>query len=60
MAEPKTEIEKRLDRQDLAIRTMAHWLHEAQTGFGAQDVLGIEGILDGTKSASEDSTSSAD
>jgi hypothetical protein len=54
MAEPKTEIEERLDqleirigRLDLAICTMATWLVQAQTGFGTKDALGIERIVRG-------------
>ena len=50
MAEPKTEIERRLDRQEEAIRTMAQWLVQAQTGFGIQDAEGIDKILRGEKS----------
>jgi hypothetical protein len=57
MAEPKLQIEKevnqvkeRLDRAELAIGTMASWLVQAQTGFGAQDAEGIEKILRGEKS----------
>ena len=60
MAEPKLEIEKRIDRIELrneerlkrielAIGTMAQWLVQAQTGFGAQDAEGIEKILRGEK-----------
>lgn len=60
MAEPQLEIEKRVGRCEDAIRTMAHWLVQAQTGFGEQDAKGIEDILDGTKTTSEDSTSTAD
>jgi len=47
MAEPKLQIEQRLDRIELAIGTMAQWLVQAQTGFGAQDAEGIEKILRG-------------
>jgi hypothetical protein len=47
MAEPKLQIEQRLDRIELAIGTMAQWLVQAQTGFGAQDAEGIERILRG-------------
>jgi TRAP-type mannitol/chloroaromatic compound transport system permease small subunit len=47
MAEPQLQIEKRLDRIEKAIGTMAHWLVEAQTGFGAKDAEGIEKILRG-------------
>lgn len=50
MAEPKTEIERRMDRHEEAIKTMASWLVSAQTGFGEQDALGIEKILRGEKS----------
>jgi len=37
VAEPKTQVEKRLDRLELAVGTMAQWLVQAQTGFGAHD-----------------------
>lgn len=57
MAEPKLEIEKRMDqveerqdRHEKAISTMAQWLVQAQTGFGVQDASGIEQILRGEKS----------
>ena len=54
MAEPKLQIEKRVDdaeerleRCERAIGTMAQWLVQAQTGFGAHDAEGIEKILRG-------------
>ena len=47
MAESKLEVEQRLDRIELAIGTMAQWLVQAQTGFGAHDAAGIEKILRG-------------
>jgi hypothetical protein len=47
MAEPKLELEKRLDRIELAIRTLAFQLVEAQTGFGERDAQGIAWILEG-------------
>ena len=47
MAEPKLEIEKRMDRLELAVGTMAQWLVQAQTGFGVRDAEGIEKILRG-------------
>jgi hypothetical protein len=57
LAEPRLEIEKRVDEQnerldriELAVGTMAQWLVQAQTGFGAQDAAGIEKILRGEKS----------
>lgn len=49
MAEPKTEVDRRFDRIELAIGTMAQWLVQAQTGFGAHDAEGIERILRGEK-----------
>jgi hypothetical protein len=49
MAEPKTQIEQRLDRIEMAIATMAQWLVQAQTGFNAKDAEGIEKILRGEK-----------
>jgi hypothetical protein len=47
MADPKLQVEKRLDRLELAIGTMAQWLVQAQTGFNATDAEGIEKILRG-------------
>jgi hypothetical protein len=47
MAEPRLEIEQRLDRIELAVSTMASWLVQAQTGFGVKDAEGIEKILAG-------------
>jgi hypothetical protein len=47
MAEPKLQIEQRLDRVEKAVGTMAQWLVQAQTGFGAKDAEGIEKILRG-------------
>lgn len=49
MAEPKLEAKERLDRLELAVGTMAQWLVQAQTGFGAHDAEGIERILRGEK-----------
>jgi len=56
MAEPKLEIEKRMDKVEAAVRTLA----KATKDQGL--ILEIEDILDGTrtKTTSEDSTSSAD
>lgn len=57
MADPKLQIEQRVEeleekteRHDRAIGTMAQWLVQAQTGFGAQDAEGIEKILRGETS----------
>lgn len=54
MAEPKLQIDQRMDsleekleRVDRAIGTMAQWLVQAQSGFGAHDAEGIEKILRG-------------
>lgn len=47
MAEPKLQIEERMDRVERAVSTMAQWLVQAQTGFGAHDAEGIEKILRG-------------
>ena len=47
MAEPKLQIEERVGRLEDAVSTMAQWLVQAQTGFGAQDAEGIEKILRG-------------
>ena len=49
MAEPKLQIEERVERCERAIGTMAQWLVQAQTGFGAHDAEGIEKILRGEK-----------
>lgn len=61
MADPKLQIERRmdqveerLDRIELAVGTMAQWLVQAQTGFGAHDAEGIEKILRGEKSEEKD------
>lgn len=53
MAEPKTEIDRRLDRIELAISTMASWLVQAQIGFGSRDAEGIEKILRGELSTQQ-------
>lgn len=53
MAAPQLEIEKRLDRIEEAISTMASWLVQAQTGFGVSDAEGIERILRGEKKPEE-------
>jgi hypothetical protein len=47
MAEPKLELEKRVERLEKAVATMAGWLVQAQTGFNAKDVEGIDKILRG-------------
>jgi hypothetical protein len=47
MADPKLQIERRVERCEKAIGTMAAWLVQAQTGFGAKDAEGIEKILRG-------------
>jgi hypothetical protein len=58
MAESKLEVEKRLDNVELAVRSMAQWLVQAQTGFNAHDAEGIEKILRGerTKEPEEDAS----
>jgi hypothetical protein len=43
------EIERQLRRQDRAIRTLAWWLVQAQSGLGQQDARGIEDILNGER-----------
>jgi hypothetical protein len=57
MAEPKTEIDRRLDRQEKAISTMAWWLVAAQTGFGQKDAEGIDKILRGEESGEQEDAS---
>jgi hypothetical protein len=42
-------VEERLDRIEEAIRTLAYWLVQAQTGFNEQDAKGIIKILDGER-----------
>lgn len=60
MAEPKTEVDRRLDRIEKAVSTMAAWLVSAQTGFGQKDMEGINDILYGrTETASEGSAGEA-
>jgi sensor histidine kinase regulating citrate/malate metabolism len=40
---------ERIDRLMRAVSTMNGWLLSAQTGWGAQDVRGIDDILEGKK-----------
>jgi hypothetical protein len=60
MAEPKTQIEVRLDRIEEAVSTLTGWLVSAQTGFNQKDMEGINDILYGrtetTSGASSQST----
>jgi hypothetical protein len=57
MAEPKTEVDRRFDRIEKAVSTMAAWLVAAQTGFNQKDMEGINDILYGrTETAPERST----
>jgi cell division septum initiation protein DivIVA len=63
VAQPKLQIEQRVEeleeqvkRHELAIGTMAQWLVQAQTGFGAHDAAGIEKILRGEIPKEEDSS----
>lgn len=49
MAEPKMQLEKRVENCEKAIGTMAAWLVQAQTGFSQLDALGIEQILRGER-----------
>lgn len=53
MADPKLQIEQRVERLEKAVGTMAHWLVQAQTGFGQKDAEGIEKILRGETDATE-------
>ena len=46
---PDDETVVRLERIEYAVRTMAWWLVQAQTGFGQQDARGIEDILNGKR-----------
>ncbi len=45
-------LEARLDRIEKAIRTTAAWLAQTPGVWGAQDVRGIDEILDGEPRAS--------
>jgi hypothetical protein len=40
-------VEEAMARMEKAIRTLAWWLVEAQTGFAERDARGIDDILDG-------------
>lgn len=60
MAEPKTEIERRMERIENAVATMAHRLGQTQGVFTEDDYKDIMEILDGTKTTPEDSTRTAD
>ncbi len=53
MADPKLQIEQRVERIEKAVRTLAYWLVQAQTGFGQQDAEGIDRILSGEAEAPE-------
>ncbi len=44
---------ERIDRLEKAMRVLASWLVQAQTGFGVQDARGIEHILDTGMTPSE-------
>lgn len=48
---PDTPIspDVRIARLEWAVTVMAHWLVQAQTGFGLQDARGIEAILRGER-----------
>ena len=60
MAEPKTQVEQRLDRIEKAVSTLTAWLVSAQTGFGQKDMEGINDILYGrTETTSEGSADPA-
>jgi hypothetical protein len=50
MAEPKLDIEKRLDRVELTLGVMASWLVKANVGFTEEDALGMQHFLRGTSS----------
>jgi hypothetical protein len=43
--------DEQIERIEDAIRVLAWWLVQAQTGFGQQDARGIEDILDGKRRA---------
>jgi hypothetical protein len=46
-------VDERLERIEKALRTLAWWLVQAQTGFGQHDARGIEDILDGKESGAD-------
>jgi len=52
-------LEKRVQRLELAVETMASWLVAAQTGFGHRDAEGIWGILRGERDESNQDSESA-
>lgn len=56
MADPKLQIEQRVERLEKAVSTMAYWLVQAQTGFGQKDAEGIDKILRGEESRDEDAS----
>lgn len=47
MAEPKLQIDQRLDRIEAAIEIMANRLVRAETGFDADDAEDVEKTLRG-------------
>lgn len=49
MAEPKLQIEQRLDNIEEAVRTLANLLTETQMGFEPEDADEIDKILRGEK-----------
>jgi hypothetical protein len=58
MAIPKTEVDRRMDRIEKAISTMATWLVEAKIGLSVHDAESIEKILKG-KDGSDNRPSTA-
>lgn len=53
MAEPRLEIEKRVDQIELAIRTLAQQMVEKKSNYHEEDAERIARILDGEHSKEE-------
>jgi hypothetical protein len=46
MADPKTAVERRMDRIELAIRTLAQQMVEKKKNYNEEDALAIARILE--------------
>jgi hypothetical protein len=57
MAESKTEIERRLDRIEKAITTIASWITQARVGYSSYVTEEIEKILRGEDEGEKDAPS---
>lgn len=56
MAEPKLQIEQRLDNIEEAVSTMANLLAETQLGFEPEDADKIDRILRGERTEEADAS----